>query len=99
MFAVLADDSRRAIVESLADAEATVGELTSRFRVSQPAMSRHLRILRDHRLVHARRDGRRRVYAIDPNGFRDIDSWLEPYRAFWGERLASLNEFLDNNPE
>jgi DNA-binding transcriptional ArsR family regulator len=87
----LADPTRRRIVELLVDGERTAGDLASHFDTSRPGVSRHLRILREHGLVHARDDGRRRLYSLEPQPFADLDAWLEHYRAFWTQRLDALD--------
>jgi DNA-binding transcriptional ArsR family regulator len=89
--AALADPVRRDLVDLLADGELSAGELAGRFRISRPAISRHLRVLREAGLVTARTEGRRRLYALDPGPLRDIDDWLEPYRDLWAQRLDALN--------
>ena len=87
----LADPTRRRIVELLVEGERTAGELASHFDTSRPGVSRHLRVLREHGLVHAREDGRRRLYSLDPQPLADLDAWLERYRAFWTQRLDALD--------
>ena len=87
----LADPTRRRIVELLADGERTAGDLASHFTTSRPGISRHLRVLREHGLVHARDDGRRRLYSLDPRPLADLDAWLAQYRAFWTNRLDALD--------
>jgi DNA-binding transcriptional ArsR family regulator len=89
--AALADPVRRELVALLARGELAAGELADRFPVSRPAISRHLRVLRDAGLVTARADGRRRLYALDPRPLREIDDWLEPYRDLWAQRLDALD--------
>ena len=89
--AALADPTRRALVALLADGELAAGVLAERFPVSRPAISRHLRVLREAGLVHARTDGRRRLYALDPRPLRELDDWLEPYRDLWAQRLDALD--------
>jgi DNA-binding transcriptional ArsR family regulator len=89
--AALADPVRRELVAVLARGEAPAGELAARFPVSRPAVSRHLRVLREAGLVTARTEGRRRLYALDPGPLREIDDWLEPYRDLWGRRLDALD--------
>jgi DNA-binding transcriptional ArsR family regulator len=89
--AALADPVRRELVDLLADGELSAGELAGRFPVSRPAISRHLRVLREAGLVTARTEGRRRVYALDPGPLRQIDDWLEPYRDLWAQRLDALD--------
>ena len=87
----LADPIRREIVALLAGGEVSAGELARRFPVSRPAISRHLRVLREAGLVTARSDGKRRLYALDPAPLRDLDVWLEPYRDLWAQRLDALD--------
>ena len=89
--AVLADPVRRELVGLLARGELAAGELADRFPVSRPAVSRHLRVLREAGLVTARAEGRRRLYALDPRPLREIDEWLEPYRDLWAHRLDALD--------
>ncbi|MCW2741459.1 MAG: transcriptional regulator, TrmB [Blastococcus sp.] len=86
----LADPTRRELVSLLADGELAAGELAERFPVSRPAISRHLRVLREAGLVRSRTDGRRRLYALDPRPLRELDEWLEPYRDLWAQRLDAL---------
>jgi DNA-binding transcriptional ArsR family regulator len=87
----LADPTRRRIVELLVDGERTAGDLASHFDTSRPGVSRHLRVLREHGLVHARDDGRLRLYSLEPQPFADLDAWLDRYRAFWTQRLDALD--------
>jgi DNA-binding transcriptional ArsR family regulator len=89
--AALADPTRRELVALLAAGERAAGELAERFPVSRPAISRHLRVLREAGLVRARVEGKRRVYALDPAPLRDLDAWLEPYRELWAQRLDALD--------
>ncbi len=89
--AALADPVRRELVGLLARGELAAGELADRFPVSRPAVSRHLRVLREAGLVTARAEGRRRLYALDPRPLREIDDWLEPYRDLWARRLDALD--------
>jgi DNA-binding transcriptional ArsR family regulator len=86
----LAEPTRRRIVELLATGERTAGELAAEFTTSRPGVSRHLRVLREHGLVQAREDGRRRVYSLEPEPLAELDSWLGQYRAFWQNRLDAL---------
>jgi DNA-binding transcriptional ArsR family regulator len=86
----LADPTRRRIVELLADGERSAGELADEFPTSRPGVSRHLRVLREHGLVQARDEGRRRVYSLDPAPLADLDEWLARYRGFWTNRLEAL---------
>jgi len=89
--AALADPTRRQIVALLAAGEQGAGELAGHFPVTRPAISRHLRVLREAGLVTARVDGRRRLYALDPRPLRELDDWLEPYRDLWARRLDALD--------
>jgi len=89
--AALADPVRRELVSLLAHGEVAAGDLADRFPVSRPAISRHLRVLREAGLVTARADGRRRLYALDPRPLRELDDWLEPYRDLWLRRLDALD--------
>ncbi len=76
--------------------ERTVGEIAERFAVSRPAVSKHLRVLRSARLVRARRDGRQRLCALDPEPLRTIDAWLDAYRREWQSRLARLKRHVES---
>jgi DNA-binding transcriptional ArsR family regulator len=87
----LADPTRRELVALLAAGELAAGQLADRFPVSRPAISRHLRVLREAGLVTARTDGKRRLYALDPRPLRELDAWLEPYRDLWAHRLDALD--------
>jgi DNA-binding transcriptional ArsR family regulator len=86
----LADPTRRTIVELLAERELSAGELAARFPTSRPAVSRHLRVLREQGLVQARSEGRRRLYVLDPEPLAELDEWLTRYRGFWANRLDAL---------
>jgi len=88
--AALADPTRLRIVELLADGERSAGELASHFDAARPGVSRHLRVLREHGLVRARVEGRRRLYSLDPHPLEELDAWLEHYRSFWTNRLDAL---------
>lgn len=94
-FEVLAEPSRRAIMDLLLAGERPVGDLVSELRMSQPAVSRHLRVLRDAGLVRVRTDAQRRLYRIDAGPLRTVDEWLAPYRLLWAARLDALAEHLD----
>ncbi len=92
--AALADPTRREIVALLAGGEIAAGDLARRFPLSRPAVSRHLRVLREAGLVRARVEGRRHLYALDPAPLRELDTWLEPYRDLWAQRLDALDTEL-----
>jgi DNA-binding transcriptional ArsR family regulator len=89
--AALADPTRRQIVELLAERERDAGEIASHFDVSRPAVSRHLRVLREHGLVRSRGEAQRRVYSLEPGPLEEIDAWLARYRVFWTNRLDALD--------
>lgn len=93
-FDVLGDPVRRRILELLADGERSSGALTAvireEFGISQPAVSQHLKVLRDSGFATVRADGTRRLYAVDPAPLRDVDVWLERFRGFWEQRLDAL---------
>ena len=84
-FAALADPTRRRIVELLADSELAAGDIARRFDMTPPAVSQHLKILRNAALIRVRTDAQRRIYALEPRGLAEIDTWLSRYRRFWSE--------------
>jgi DNA-binding transcriptional ArsR family regulator len=94
-FAVLAEPTRRSILDLLRDRPRPVGELVERLGISQPGVSKHLRVLREAGLVTVRADAQRRWYELDPQPLADVDAWLEPYRRLWGARLDALERHLD----
>ena len=94
-FALLADPGRRRIVEMLLTGERSVNEVCAVLPISQPGVSKHLKVLRDGGLVRVRADGQKRLYSLDPAPLRDLDQWLEPFRAFWGDKLDALERHLD----
>jgi DNA-binding transcriptional ArsR family regulator len=91
LHAALADPTRRRILELLRDDEVSAGQLADEFAVSRPAVSRHLRVLREVGLVRSRVDGQRRLYALDPRPLAELDEWLEPYRHLWAHRLDAFD--------
>jgi DNA-binding transcriptional ArsR family regulator len=93
-FAALADPTRRRIVEMLATRELAAGEIARRFDMTPPAVSQHLKLLRNAGLVHVRRDAQRRIYALDPRGLAELDAWIGRYRRFWNDRLDTLEREL-----
>jgi DNA-binding transcriptional ArsR family regulator len=94
-FAALADDTRLAIVETLAGKECSVSDLVSRFDLTQPAISQHLRVLREAKLVRVRPDKQRRLYSVSPDGLDEIERWLERYRRRIAKKLDDLERYLD----
>lgn len=95
VFHAIADPTRRVILDRLKMGTAPVHELCTGLTISRPAVSKHLRVLKDAHLVRERRDGRERVYELDPTPLRDIASWIEGYRAFWALNLQSLKAFVE----
>ena len=93
-FELLAEPTRRRILDLLRDGERPVGELVDRLSMSQPAVSKHLRVLRDSGLVDVRVDAQRRVYRLRPESLREVDAWIEPYRHLWDQRLDRLERHL-----
>ncbi|HYX83394.1 MAG TPA: metalloregulator ArsR/SmtB family transcription factor [Gaiellales bacterium] len=98
-FDVLAEPNRRQILDLLRDQERPVGELVAALAVSQPAVSKHLRVLRDAGLVSARVDAQRRLYRVRAEPLREIDEWLAPYRGMWTASLDALERRLDEIEE
>lgn len=94
LFEILADSNRRRVLDLLREQERTVGELVDALDMSQPAVSKHLRILRDAGLVESRADAQRRVYTLRAEPLADLDAWLAPYRKFWRGKLAALHRHL-----
>src|SRR5260370_14601018 len=87
----LADESRRTMRETLARGAATAGELGALLPIARPGVSRHLRVLREARLVEVRQEAQRRVYSLRPQPLAEIDEWLGRYRALWEQRLDALH--------
>lgn len=97
VFEAVAEPNRRHLISLLAEREHTAGELVGSLpALTQPAVSRHLRILREVGLVEVRPDGQRRIYALKPDGLQRIDDWITPYRRFWRDHLAALEQHLEN---
>jgi len=95
-FDVLAEPNRRRILDLLRGKERAVGDLVDALAVSQPAVSKHLAVLRRAGLVEARTDGQRRMYTVRPEPLQDIDAWLAPYRRMWATSLDALEQRLDD---
>jgi len=98
-FEVLAEPNRRRILDLLRERERPVGDLVHALAVSQPAVSKHLRVLRDAGLVDVRADAQRRLYRVRPEPLQAIDEWLAPYREMWSERLDELERHLETMDE
>jgi DNA-binding transcriptional ArsR family regulator len=90
----LADPTRQRIVEMLAERELSAGAIANSFDVTAPAISQHLKVLKDAKLVRVRVDAQRRIYALDPSGFDEMDGWLSRIRRFWAARLDALEQVL-----
>jgi DNA-binding transcriptional ArsR family regulator len=99
VFEVLAEPNRRRILDLLGPSERPVGELVGQLELSQPAVSKHLRVLREAGLVQVRGDGQRRLYRVLPEPLRALDEWLEPYRRIWAASLDDLERHLEEMPE
>ena len=95
---MLADPTRRGILDLLRDGERPVGDLVDRLGISQPAVSKHLRVLRHAGLVDVRPDAQRRLYRVRPDPLAEIDEWLAPYRRMWARSLDRLEQHLEDNP-
>jgi DNA-binding transcriptional ArsR family regulator len=95
VFDVLAEPNRRRILDLLRVSQRPVGALVDQLGLSQPAVSKHLRILREAGLVDVRVDAQRRLYSVRPEPLRAIDDWLHPYRQMWASRLDDLERHLD----
>ena len=98
-FEVLAEPTRRHILDLIRDEERSVGELVEHLEMSQPAVSKHLRVLRETGFVEARVDGQRRMYQLKPEPLGALDAWLEPYRKLWGDRLDRLARHLEETKQ
>jgi DNA-binding transcriptional ArsR family regulator len=96
---VIAEPSRRQILDELLNGEQSVNSLVERLAMAQPAVSKHLRILRDAGLVTVRPDGQRRLYRIQPEPLIELDQWLEPYRQMWRTSLERLERHLAEPPQ
>lgn len=95
IFTVIAEPSRRAILSLLASSERSVGDIEQKLNLSQPSVSKHLRVLRDAGFVESRIDAQRRLYRIKPEPLMEIDAWLAPFRRFWSVHLDALERHLD----
>ena len=94
-FGALADPTRRAVLDLLRAGPRPAGEIARAFPVSRPAISKHLRILRRAHLVEEHREGRHRMYRLNPEPLKSVDSWLEQYRSFWAASLTNLKSFVE----
>ena len=95
-FLALADPTRRRIIETLANGESAFGEIAGQFEMSGPAVSQHLKVLREAGLVHVRKDRQRRIYRLNAGGLGELEDWLGKVKRFWGARLDDLERALDD---
>jgi DNA-binding transcriptional ArsR family regulator len=93
-FTALADPTRRGILEVLGRGEHSAGEIGAYFAMTAPAISQHLKVLREAGLVRVRAEGQHRIYSLDPGGLAEVDGWLEGVRQYWTEKLAGLEREL-----
>jgi DNA-binding transcriptional ArsR family regulator len=96
---VLAEPTRRRIVDALRRQESSVGDLVTALAMSQPAISKHLRVLREAGIVSSRTAAQQRIYRLEPGPFRELDAWLAPYRKLWTSHLDALTRHLDEKEQ
>jgi DNA-binding transcriptional ArsR family regulator len=94
-FAIVAEPNRRAILSLLLSSERSVGEIERELRLSQPSVSRHLRVLREAGFVESRIEAQRRLYRLTPEPLMELDAWLAPFRRFWSKHVDALEKHLD----
>lgn len=97
-YAAVAEPHRRLILDLLRGGEQSVGDLVEQVGLSQPGVSKHLRVLREAGLVGTRAEGKQRLYTLRARPLAELDAWLEPYRALWAEQLDALERHLEENP-
>src|SRR5215471_17604346 len=95
VFEIIAEPNRRAILSLLASSEQSVGEIERQLHMSQPAVSKHLRVLRDAGIVEATVDAQRRLYRLKPEPLQEVDAWLDQFRRFWSAHIDALERHLD----
>jgi DNA-binding transcriptional ArsR family regulator len=95
VFEIIAEPNRRAILSLLAGSEQSVGEIERQLRMSQPTVSKHLRVLRDAGFVEATVDAQRRLYRLKPEPLQELDAWLDQFRRFWSAHVDALERHLD----
>jgi DNA-binding transcriptional ArsR family regulator len=94
-FVIIAEPSRRAILSLLASSEQCVGDIERQLRMPQPAVSKHLRVLREAGFVESRTEAQRRLYRLTPEPLKELDDWLVPFRRFWSRHVDALEKHLD----
>ena len=95
VFDIIAEPNRRAILSLLVSSEQSVGEIERQLRMSQPTVSKHLRVLREAGFVESTVDAQRRLYRLKPEPFQEVDAWLAPFRRFWSAHVDALERHLD----
>jgi DNA-binding transcriptional ArsR family regulator len=99
VFQIIAEPNRRAILSLLVSSQQSVGEIERQLRMPQPAVSKHLRVLRDAGFVESTVDAQRRLYRLKPEPFQELDAWLAQFRRFWSAHVDALERYLDRmNP-
>ena len=96
MFEIIAEPNRRAILSLLGSSQQSVGDIERQLRMTQPTVSKHLRVLRDAGFVESTVDAQRRLYRLKPEPLQEVDAWLAPFRRFWSAHLDALERHLDN---
>jgi DNA-binding transcriptional ArsR family regulator len=100
VFTAIADPTRRGMLGMLSQREHTAGDFVTKFSgMTQPAVSQHLKVLREADLVRVRSEGPKRIYSLRPNKLQDVDRWIAKYRQFWPQKLDALTGYLDKNPK
>jgi len=95
VFEVIAEPNRRAILSLLVSSQQSVGEIERQLRMSQPTVSKHLRVLREAGFVESTVDAQRRLYRLKPEPFQELDTWLDQFRRFWSTHIDALERYLD----
>jgi len=95
IFEIIAEPNRRAILSLLVSSEQSVGEIERQLRMTQPTVSKHLRVLRDAGFVESTVDAQRRLYRLKPGPFQELDTWLDQFRRFWSTHVDALERYLD----
>ena len=95
VFEIIAEPNRRAILNLLVSSQQSVGDIERRLRMSQPTVSKHLRVLRESGFVESTVDGQRRLYRLNPKPLQEVDAWLAPFRRFWSRHVDALERHLD----
>jgi DNA-binding transcriptional ArsR family regulator len=95
VFDIIAEPNRRAILSLLVSSHQSVGEIEQKLRMTQPTVSKHLRVLRETGFVESTVDAQRRIYRLKPESFEEVDAWLAPFRRLWSSRMDALERHLD----